>query len=452
MFNKKIIKEDILKINNKYETINNGTIEESRKLFQETHAYWGNVFLDKNGVKKFNSIVKKIKEEPIIKNNFTEKEIKTELRSLLNDYFSTDSSNCIKVLDKKLEEFYNFFKEEIKEWTIYIPILNLELEEKFLIGNVELLNFDSFKEEVNKLYKNTSNENKKSINNSLDLFKDKVIAKTTIKGTKNQFKRHAFKKIRLSLNLLNFYKKFREKGVGLYSERNIVVRQDYVYFNEDYKTRGFEYPHKSIFSMNLTPDRIQKMKKENFNKFNDLLLKLDSTNKKLSNIEENILISLFWYGESVSIGHHEIKNHIYEKINPIENLEHVNLSKKFIFLAIALEKLLNFNKYENISENISERIALLIGKDIHHKFHLKRLIKNLYEYRSNIVHGSDSFITKKDLKDLEQAVKCTILNLLKIINNYNINNTNDLRDLFNIMKFEGKSSEETLKSIFDEKS
>jgi hypothetical protein len=85
--------------------------------------------------------------------------------------------------------------------------------------------------------------------------------------------------------------------------------------------------------------------------------------------------------------------------------------------ATALESLLIFNETESIGRSLSERIAFILSSDPNKRRQIDKIIKDFYNLRSGIVHGSQRRIDKYSPMLLESIDRLAIMLCLVIAAN-----------------------------------
>lgn len=100
----------------------------------------------------------------------------------------------------------------------------------------------------------------------------------------------------------------------------------------------------------------------------------------------------------------------------IESRQDVTLSAAIVKTSIALESLLIFDKSEPLSKSLSERAAFLLSPDANVRKNISKIIKQFYNERSKVVHGSSSSV---HINMIESVDRLIVLLCLIISNNKN---------------------------------
>jgi hypothetical protein len=93
----------------------------------------------------------------------------------------------------------------------------------------------------------------------------------------------------------------------------------------------------------------------------------------------------------------------------IESRTEPSIDGAVVKTAIALESLLGANDTEPLRRSLSERAAFLLSDDPAFRFRTSRVIKEFYDARSRLVHGSQSRRRKPVLPLLEAADRLTLM-------------------------------------------
>ena len=105
----------------------------------------------------------------------------------------------------------------------------------------------------------------------------------------------------------------------------------------------------------------------------------------------------------------------------------------FIQYMIALETLTSGK--EDTIRVISERVAFIVSTDKESRIETYNLVKELYDKRSKIIHGSSENIDIKDIKDLQDIVNKVIKNLLTKEEFKDFETISDLNNWINEQKY-----------------
>lgn len=393
-------------------------------------------------------------------NSFTKSYIKKRLWNMIlkHQYRSTSLNELIKENLDEIREDLGLLRKELKEkpdeWTFYYPIEGLKLESNMIISNVELMPYQQFKKELSD--KNLSQ--KSFFKKKFSLFpKQKIL---------NLF----------NLNNLNFWpQNDKYKKIEKHLKDNGISSEDYIYAKTNasgIKNLAIETSTHNInlilniLKMGISPHDIHKDTPYNIikikNKFSVVILnqqsfeilisphyknisfpnqipikdQIETLSKKEepSFIEKRILFSAHWFGEALSVKIPNFEEQ-YIKKDSLEALKYYKLGERMIKLFTSLESLLIFNN-KNLVENISKRTGFLVGTNSSQEKFIEERVKELYEVRSRIVHGSTTNVSIKDSYELECYIRFVLSNLSTIIHNCNLKSKNDLKKFFKAVEEE----------------
>ncbi len=162
-----------------------------------------------------------------------------------------------------------------------------------------------------------------------------------------------------------------------------------------------------IFGFEVNKNVMHQIRKSYFDKLNKLLLKHEET---LSPFEKSLLTSIDFYGYAMN---------------------EYNLRNKFISFMISLESLL-LDQREN-KGMLAERVALIIENDAAQREEVAKLVRDMYDIRSDIVHEGKDEVTEADIRHVSQIVFHVILTLLSFADK--VNDKKMLRSRLAMLKF-----------------
>ena len=84
----------------------------------------------------------------------------------------------------------------------------------------------------------------------------------------------------------------------------------------------------------------------------------------------------------------------------------------FLMFMIALESLILPKKNTELNYRLSQRVTWLLGRNLDERRNLKKLIKELYDTRSEIVHSGHYEISEEEYQKAYRIAKISILELL----------------------------------------
>lgn len=188
----------------------------------------------------------------------------------------------------RFEEFENILNEEVKDWTYFIPISGIYVEDEIDFKSMTIYPFDSFKKEVLN-YLNNNHFDKDELYyqktvDSINELKSFCFVKLSIKGTKDTSKDKALNKVNELLSIFSLYKPLDNNGFG--------IMGDVLPLNSELITYGF-YENKLNTTCKITVEsryfdlneNLDNMEKYHLNYLIELINK-----KELEEVEKNCLI------------------------------------------------------------------------------------------------------------------------------------------------------------------
>lgn len=443
MFEIEKVRDNILEISNNPKYLDPSTIKDQR-WFKISNG----IFLDLEAIKYLRNAVEEINKDGYIKNNVTSKLLEDKIISIIKDSFEIDTESKSHFVDVKLNDLKSDIKKGIMKWNFHVPIYNLSIENSFMIGKVHFYNFDkNIGEKFKKLFENSFDQDEDlteievNINEECKFFIKKNIGSTVaeikLKGIFESSHQTAFHQIRLTLNVLKLFAQYDSDEYAIKGEIKESIERITLGYSEDesgdknyfrlWQRTGPKYKHE-------INDEIIEIMKENGLDELDRILKLDNPTK----LEKRILTAIYWFGESMNIKIPEDQNFIFrEKMKDDGNLEYFNLGDKFLKLSNALETLIVFDKNEPIVHSVSERCAFLLNDNYPKmsKLEINKIVKNLYNTRSRIVHNGDTFVSKIDLISMIHLIRDLIFKIIEVKCENSLKNPEELRNYLEEMKF-----------------
>lgn len=364
---------------------------------------------------RLSEIVNEISKENNLKSKFPKNYIFDQLvREVIIKSYTVDSTyDEIKSnLKLRLSGFKKILYEEFKEWTYFIPISGIEVEDKLTFGSMIIYSFETFKNEIlDFLNDKNISENPLELKHIMDDISELTsfcFVKLTTKGTKEISKDIALNKINELLSIFSLYKPHYINGFGIMGDVLPLSSELITYrINEDNldisskRTTRFR-------SFNLT-ESLEHMKKFHL----DYLINLINKDG-LGYVEENLLNAIQWYYEAVKSETNYDEDVAEVTLDSNEYYEHHSYFKlgiKIINLISSLESLLIFND-KNSMDTKKERFNLIINFNNDPIYDYSKDLQELYDIRNDIAHSNKS------------------CNLLK----FNINKNTSLLNIF-IMSF-----------------
>jgi hypothetical protein len=305
-------------------------------------------------------------------------------------------------LENSIKELESALKAKPHKYCVYFPIEGLlpdNLPLEYGEANFCILT----KEKSSTLIKSSLSQNlspedhEKSIVYFEEMMQENLvnepIVMTTVLANDNEAaKNYALIKIRLTLDVMNFFSDIIPYSKGflfLPGDRNRKPTSILIISKE-------EKPTLTIANQvvgPLTPlsaemfRNAEKKYKNGFSQAGQLLIACKG------GFQSKLLSAIHWAGRAT-----------------IEDRK----EEAFLLYAIALESLvLAENQKDELGYRLSIRVAHLLGDNVQHREDITKRIKELYEIRSKIVHSGFYQVTDADLGDMRKITKGCILRILK---------------------------------------
>jgi len=342
-------------------------------------------------------ILNELMNDDFIKKNFSEKFIDKKLQNFIVKIFLKQNER-FSDLDSELNCFREEIKKDIKEWIIVVPIVNLNLEKSIKIGDIKFFNFKEQRENIKKHYfrildrtkspeavKRTLKEEYEKMFNFLDSLS---CAKLIIKAEFYKSLEIGYSKVEQALDVFRIY-----VPINVFSQRSftgvlgdIVSTNSLILFynnsecSSEHQAKGF------LFPLEVDNSFIKIMEDNGLSKINFILTKI-----KPNKFEMSLITALHWFGKA------------------IKNIEDKD---RFVYFFVALESIFIKDRTEPINKNLAERTAFLLESEPSRRIQLSKIIIDLYDLRSEIVHHGLIDVSPKDMKQLFLITQQVILNLI----------------------------------------
>ncbi len=341
---------------------------------------------------QLSEIVEEISQELNLENKFPQKfifdKLVTEVIIKSYDYSST-TSEIKSALKIRFQEFEKILNEELNDWTYFIPITGIEIEQVIKLGEMSIYPFKSFKDEfldylqnVKKL-SSTDEEYKILHEECMDL-KNYCFVKLTTNGTKETSRDKALSKTNELLSIFSLYKPHNFNAFGIMGGISPLNSEIITYsINEDKFNISMRMT-KSGRNLNLT-ESIEHMKKYHL----DYLISLLNRND-LCYVEECLLHSIQWYYESVQSEVDFDEDVVKATLGSGEYFEHYSYFKlgiKLINLVSSLESLLIFNDSSYMNTR-KERFDFIMNYNREQEYNYSNDLQELYDLRNDIAHSN----------------------------------------------------------------
>jgi len=363
----------------------------------------------KNLVKLSNSIQKSRDFRNIISTNFT-----------INTIFDWIKQKYNQEIDLSMMDYFiNKAEENIKEYEVWIPIGDLEIQSDLEIGKITIKPirkevFDNWYN-ISTLCKNKEYE--KQVDEFYEQLRQDVQgrAAATLKicAEKDRAQEIALEEAKKSLSILRVYSPpnfspFLISDINVYkqvtTERIILIHNN----------ENFNMYHGLVNETDLW--EIDNNLINHFNnggpKILSKILKLDI----LNDYQEKLLNAIYIYSKNT------LRDEVYDKL---------------LYILISLESLLLRNENEPIMQNISERMAFIVDKTPEGRQKIVRLVKDIYSIRSKFIHhGICELKNNEDMEKIKNFMDYAqqVFDIL-IIAAFKINSKDDLLGKIEQMKF-----------------
>ncbi len=364
------------------------------KLFSSDNAL---VKIEDLDLSAFYEILNEYMNDDFIKKNFTSKYIETKLGKLIIKIIKKDETKRFDNLEKEISDFKEEIKKDIKEYTLIFPIINLKIEKEIKIGEIHFFKFSEKLDSIKKSFFSIISKSKipkkeiEVIQNlwteKLNYLKDFVCAEIKLKAEQSRCLELGYELVEKSLDVLRLYVPLNVHSMKSYCgvlgdlapTKSTILYYDQKTFSFHEEFKGFLAPFE------VTEAYIKIMEEKEFSVINKIL------NNKRNNFENSLLTAIHWFGKS------------------IKNVEDKD---RFIYFCVALETLLIKNKDESIVSSLRERVAFVLEKDKERRILLSKIIRDLYDLRSKIIHKGLSQIPQKDMIQLHMITQQLILKLI----------------------------------------
>lgn len=351
-------------------------------------------------------------------------------------------------LQLRFSEFEEILNKEFKEWTYFIPVSGIIVEDELDFGSMIICPFETFKNEIlDCLNNNNISENSIDYNRVMDdmqNLKPFCFVKLTTTGTKETSKDKALNKVNELLSIFSLYKPHHINGFGIMGDVLPLSSEIIAFFiNQD--------------DLNITRKRTIRVRPfnlsesiEHMRKFHlDYLINLINKDK-LDYAEENLLNAIQWYYESVKREVNFDEDVVESTQDSNEYNEHYTYFKlgiKIINLVSSLESLLVFNDGVKLDTR-KERFNLIMNFRNDPIYDYSDDLHELYLIRNDVAHSNKLCnLLKMNIVTNTNLLNIFIMNFIEIkltFENDSKKSLNSKEDLDNF--YNGKNR---LKGQFD---
>lgn len=320
------------------------------------------------------------------------------------NFIETESFNWVIDVYKKQKAESNLYDyliasidKKVKSKTFYFPVLNLEIENFFIVGNVEFTffteeYFDNLYETLKKKDKTITKENFRQIFRKD--FQGQVLAKVTIKAESDKAEEIAKTYAEISVDILKLYSdsvivpekktmfdlNFR---LGYQVQTNFLTQEpnsleNGLAISMQFNNRPFNFSQRHYLSANQSGLKI----------FSDYILK-----KKSDELHEIIIQSIHLFGSAISSWDLHLRC-----VNLITILESI---------------LLKDDERGDMERKTKARLSKILTNQHREKEHIKTLFSNIYQVRHKMIHKAKRI--NIDFKELSEAQMMIVNLFLRLI-------------------------------------
>ena len=395
------------------------TFEEYQRLFEIVEEISLDLNLEDKFPKKF--IFDKLVTEVIIKSY---------------DYSST-TSEIKSNLKERFREFEDILNEELNEWTYFIPISGIVVEDVIDFGKMSVYPFKSFKQEfldylINVKKMPVADDEFKILFDELHELKSFCFVKLTVNGTKETSRDKALSKVNEILSIFSLYKPHNYNGFGIMGEV-LPLNSGMITYSKN--LNNFNISHKSTvrgYSFNLS-ESFEHMKKYYLDYFVCLLNK-----KELCYVEKYLLNSIQWYYESTQTEIDFDEDVTEATLNSDEYFNHYSyfkLGSKLINLITSLESLLTFKKHTDMDLR-KERFDFVMNYNNVQHYDYSNDLDELYDLRNDIAHGNKfESLLKFNIKKNTNLLNIFIIKFVEIKLDFDADSKKSLKTKEDLVEF-----------------
>lgn len=361
---------------------------------------------------KFNELIQKL----LLINEFKNK-VSFEYVESLTFKWIVDVYRLKQAHSNLVDYLISSINNQIKPITFFFPIVNLEIEESFSIGNVIFTYFT--KEYMDELF-NYLKKQKETISEEIfnqlyrKDYQGQVIAKITIQAESNKAEELAKKEAELAVDILKLYsesviipeaKSFFDLTFRLtyQSKSDFLSQQGNLY---DYTTHIRFNNH----SYNFTNEKYLTAYKSGLNIFSKYISK--PKNDELFKI---IVQSINLFSSAIS--------------NSDLHLRCVNL------ITVIESLFLNPDEKNNLDKKTKARLSKIITTENNEKERIKTFVSSIYQVRHKMIHKAIRLdININELREFQVLMVNVFIRLIELNTQSKISSKNDLIEMLNIIK------------------
>lgn len=304
-------------------------------------------------------------------------------------------------------DFEDILNEGFKEWTYFIPISGITVDDKIDFGSMIIYPFEAFKNEIFEEFNIPEDSiDYYEVMADMQNLKSLCFVKLITSGTKETSKDKALSKVNELLSIFSLYKPHNINGFGIMGDVLPLSSEIIAFFsNQD--------------NLNITRKRTIRIRpfdlsesQEHMKRFHlDYLINLINK-EKLEYVEENLLNAIQWYYECVKTEvdfDEEVAKSTLDSKEYYGHYTYFKLGIKIINLVSSLESLLVFKKITK-KDTMEERFNLIMNFKNDSIYDYSKELHDLYDIRNDIVHSNKLF----DLLKFNVEKNTNLLNIFII--------------------------------------
>lgn len=135
-------------------------------------------------------------------------------------------------------------------------------------------------------------------------------------------------------------------------------------------------------------------------------------------MERKILLAIYWYSRIFDTNPRRIddkKTLIRRQTRSLRQtgtLEQGRASERLVKAFVALESLFLLTSREPIQNNLAERAAFILERTYLRRKAIKKFLKHMYKFRSDVVHRGFTYVSSGELNQLILLVRAAIITIL----------------------------------------
>lgn len=377
---------------------------------------------------KLNGIVEEIYLDNKLSNKFPKSFIFDKLVSevIVKSYYLTSTVEDIKLnLRKRFQCFIDILNEEIDDYTYFIPISGIFVENRLKFNSLSIYPYVDFKHEILSYFKD--NEDKfggdEFINyliEELNELNDYCFVKLTVNGTYETSKDIALNKVNELLSIFSLYKPHYINGFGIVGDVLPLNSSSifYLFHDSKLKTSRSRSVRNRSFNLMKALEHMQ-------NNYLEYLLVLLNKNE-FDYVEKVLFNSIGWYYQSVKsefVMEYDIIEVTLNSKNYHEHYNYFKLGVKLINLISSVESIILFNKRKS-HEIRKKRFNNIMKYKTEDNTDYYVYLNELYKLRNDVVHNNEKAnLLKFDIEKYTELVNRFIMMFVKI--KYDYDNCND---------------------------